>query len=32
MKKFLEVHDYNKENMLIKKPLTSDDLKQNIDE
>ena len=31
MKKFLEVHGYNKENMLIKKPLTSDELKQNID-
>ena len=32
MKKFLEVHNYNKENMLIKKPLTSDELKHNIDE
>lgn len=32
MKKFLEVHGYNKDNMLIKKPLTSDELKQNIDD
>jgi hypothetical protein len=32
IKRFLEDHDYKKENMKVDKPLKSDNLKDNIDE